>query len=1238
VNEVAVDFKKLGLVVGFLLLFFSATAMSQSVSLSDTVPIADTELTLLSNTDQCLTDCEAWLEWDLRESMSSKSVSTKPNSYFNFEVSKRSAKTQVLRDFGIEVWIKTESTIVDYCWGDVVSSVVEPKDLNFGELRSACETIGCVEGKVKGFCDCVSQERSECGSHIEASFEKVSNSPYGFYFKKGEVYRFRVWGKKNPKLGENDVDWIPTILGERISEWAWWSSSWKTRYQLTWTAPYDLNAGNVVHFGDIDFSAMDIVMDDLNDFRVVYNDVTDLNRWVEGNSASTDGNFWIKLDNGLSAGVQASFYVYTNNAAAGTPNRHISYLVDGFEDGEYTSNLVWIADNVNTEADSEVQSVIKHDGTYALKVDNTTDNQPYLETILTSEINPTEISVFVYCTNTAEGGGVKYKDTSVTEAYPFIKDGTFQTLDTTGWTDTTVVASNDTWYLLKTVFDWTANTANFEFWNSTITTKLAEVKDVNITTFSGIKKIQLGRYGNNTGEQVYFDKSDVNVAYSIGSAEFDVGVAADFSTTFNPASLDAEDGVASLAVDFNDTSVYTGTAISNKNYRWDFNSVTYSFDQNITRTFTTIADYNVCLDANATIDGSDYSSQSCSTVSIKGYPQNVDFNFTPASPSKDETVRFQASSDSSGVEWVWGFGDGNFSTGQDINHSFPSGDWNVCLTAIAPVDLNTRHCENIEIYGVGLVQFYDENTGAKLVPTTLTVDGTSYVSDVNSKGVLNLALAGWSSGDHTIIASLADYGSREWVVDFNEFSYFYKNFAMLEDANGTSIDFKFYDTDGTTILDNATVEVRIEDENYASSKQTNESGEVTFFLNPSDQNYSFRIIREDDTVVWFYVIKVVFKIPKDSDSLALISPFSLDVTRLGNASFAGATEDLNIYILPNTLGYYSFDFNASGYYPRSLQVRLKGNPLTYSLQGYLATTTNSVYTFFYIKESKLLTPLSNVMVKSFRTIAGEGYVEVQSEISDISGTANMVFLVDKEYDLEFYYKGEQVFADSTSSFLTPSTTEYDVYLDIGFGEWVTPSQSYITVEFEPAGGVALHSSPFDLVQTILSTVGLIDSIRFVAENYDVNIFDDLYVAGVEYGKEITHSFNPADLNTSYPLNVTVYTTLEDGTVLIRKASYMMSSSSTSIRGQLQNRLRSLWGCSTTNLDEPCTALALLAVLLGIGVCGSFSFVQTSDYNALGIVAIVILAFFTLLAWIPLYVFGLAAIGAAGAYLMTRERM
>jgi len=56
------------------------------------------------------------------------------------------------------------------------------------------------------------------------------------------------------------------------------------------------------------------------------------------------------------------------------------------------------------------------------------------------------------------------------------------------------------------------------------------------------------------------------------------------------------------------------------------------------------------------------------------------------------------------------------------------------------------------------------------------VDGTSYVADVNADGVLNLALSGWSSGNHTIIASLADYGSREWVINFNEFSYFFKNF------------------------------------------------------------------------------------------------------------------------------------------------------------------------------------------------------------------------------------------------------------------------------------------------------------------------------------------------------------------------------------------------------------------------------------------------------------------------------
>ena len=1209
------------------ILLFSATAMSQSVSLSDTVSIADTELTLLSNTSQCLTDCEAWLEWDLREAVSDKRASTKSDSVFGFEFLKKSNKTKTLKSFGIEVWKEFDVEVSDFGW---VEEIVEREPLDVTGKTVACKDIGCVDGKKSGLCDCVGVVWKETGSHFEKRFNKVANTPYNFNFKKGNKYRFRVWGKKNPQLGENDVDWIPTILGERISEWAWWSSSWKTRYQLTWTAPYDLNVGNVVHFGDIDFSAMDIVMDDLNDYRVVYNDVTDLNRWVEGTSASTDGNLWIKLDNGLSAGVQTAFYIYTNNAAAGTPNKHISYLVDGFEDGEYTSNLVWIAKNANTEADSSVQSVIKHDGTYALKVDNQTDTQPYLETTFASEQNPNEISTFMYCTNVAKGGAVKYISATAVQMFPEISVGTFQVYTGAYSIDTTVVPLNDTWYLLKTVFDWTANTANFEFWNSTITTKLAEVKDVNITTFSGITKIQLGRAGNDIGEQVYFDKSDVNVVYSLGSAEIDIGVTASFSTAFNPAGLNVEAGIASLAVDFNSISIYSETAISNKGYRWDFNGVTYSYDQNLTRTFTVVADYNVCLDANATIDGINYSNQACSTVSILSYPQNVDFNFTPASPSRNETIRFQASSDLSDVEWVWGFGDGNFSTGQDINHSFPIGDWNVCLTAIAPVDLNTQHCESIEIFGLGLVQFYDENTGSKLVPTTLIVDGTSYVADVNADGVLNLALSGWSSGNHTIIASLADYGSREWVIDFNEFSYFFKNFSMLEDANGGIINFKFYDTDESTILANATIQVMIEDVNYASSKQTNASGEVSFFLNPDDANYSFHIIKADETTLDYYQPTVTIKIPKDEETLATLTAEAFDVQLGGVASrsYLGNTTDLVFKIFPNTVDYYQaqVDYNSAAYLSRTYSFKTKGDTSTITIQPYLPKTANGATIYFYVIDSVNSDSIEGVLVEASRTggvLAGK---TVEQEHTDSSGAAIFSLLINEQYRMNFFIDGDLVYSIK----LVATSTTYTVRIDrTGGGSMTDYVDSRTFVEFIPgigylesAGGII----GFDV--NIFSPTGIISDVNITVFQ-DGNFVMNIYGSDSD-GNYFVFSIDLNSLDSNHAIVVDVNIFKTSGITEHYSHVYIIKTPST------YNILYTLRSAELREELGGDLALNVIAFFITLFVVASFGITVTTKFEGLFAIAAVVMFFFVYIGWVNGILYGLALVGGFSAVIASKR--
>jgi len=383
-----------------LLLFGSIFVSEAFASDFSTKAINGTEFTLLSNTSQCLSNCEAWIKWDLSKGITSNVLlPNKANSQFGFELKKANSKTKGLDNFGVEVWGSESIEVTDYCRTEEPFDFAKA-ELDTNGLGQTCEDIGCAS-KDKDNCSCVRIQQPACGSHFETVWSKISDSIYNFEAEKGKVYRLRVWGKRTPGIEENSVDWIPTFFGQEISEWAWWNNSWASRFPINSMVVFeDLNATNWLKITKVDFSALNSQCADAADIRVAdaTTEVSDLNfQGWDGTNTDSDVNLLFKLRSALPAGTyEGEYYIYSNNAGCpAATNKVIDQMsFDDFEDGDMTIAPWWYRlEGGGTEATTTVEASAKKFGSYGLKVITSTGNYTYYSTDVNTRTSPE----FTFC-------------------------------------------------------------------------------------------------------------------------------------------------------------------------------------------------------------------------------------------------------------------------------------------------------------------------------------------------------------------------------------------------------------------------------------------------------------------------------------------------------------------------------------------------------------------------------------------------------------------------------------------------------------------------------------------------------------------------------------------------------------------------------------------------------------------------------------------------------------------------
>ncbi len=153
--------------------------------------------------------------------------------------------------------------------------------------------------------------------------------------------------------------------------------------------------------------------------------------------------------------------------------------------------------------------------------------------------------------------------------------------------------------------------------------------------------------------------------------------------------------VGDPVVSFNDLSANTPD-----NWFWDFGDGITTTEQNPTHHFTENGIYNVCLTAENIAGSNTY----CQSITIT---QNIVAPITAFNFSGDPTVIFSDASINEPDTWNWNFGDGNFSTLQNPEHTYLiNGSFEVCLTSGNAAG-NMELCQNVTIasYSAPVTEF-----------------------------------------------------------------------------------------------------------------------------------------------------------------------------------------------------------------------------------------------------------------------------------------------------------------------------------------------------------------------------------------------------------------------------------------------------------------------------------------------------------------------------------------------------
>ena len=310
---------------------------------------------LISNTEQCLYNCELVFRVQLDMKMPINSINA--------------ISHKIIRGKGF-----TNLKNVNYYLRRNITYFITVND--YGKKETCKMILNNQTIQNKTICK---NETVKTGEHQEKrwKYEWKEFKPQNFagkFFEIDKWYYIKIIGKKQLKLGHNDVDIVPNMFNQDFTEMAWWNSSWNYYKNQTWTE----NSGFTLTNYSVEtiFNHEGHANSECSDIRVVDSDDNEIDFGI-ANCNATHVNLTYRVNIPASSSVTYSIY-YGNNTAINPANSTWETVRYAFyEDFEYTdspTNHGWTDEGVTT---FETVAVGDISGNRAMHFQNANSNHVY---------------------------------------------------------------------------------------------------------------------------------------------------------------------------------------------------------------------------------------------------------------------------------------------------------------------------------------------------------------------------------------------------------------------------------------------------------------------------------------------------------------------------------------------------------------------------------------------------------------------------------------------------------------------------------------------------------------------------------------------------------------------------------------------------------------------------------------------------------------------------------------------